>query len=131
MIKINETYTNESGTLCPIKFDELPFVPQHIFYTKNVPRGGVRGRHAHLKCEQVLICIRGLINVVMYDGFTHKTLSLRNEQCAYLPPMVWSQQHFDEDNSILLVLSSHPYDENDYIRDIEIYKQLIMEKSND
>lgn len=130
-IKINKTYQDNNGTLCPIDFNELPFIPKHIFYTKNVPREGVRGQHAHLKCEQVLICVQGFITVTIYDGLRYTTLCLRNEHCVYVPPMVWSKQCFIDDNSILLVLSSQVYDEADYIRDINVFKQLVMERNNE
>lgn len=125
--KHNKVYQDSRGTLCPIDFEELPFQPRHAFYTTNVPVGEIRGKHAHHKCEQFLICLQGIIVVTLYDGKDKNRVTLLPNQSIHLPPLVWSEQHFTKENSILLVLSSMTYDERDYIRDYNIFKEIINE----
>ena len=42
----------------------------------------------------------------------------------YVPPLVWGSQFRYEAGSVLLVLASHPYDPDDYIRE---YDAFLME----
>ena len=38
--------------------------------------------------------------------------------------MVWAAQYAHTEDAVLLVLASHPYDPNDYIRDFEDFRRL-------
>ena len=48
--------------------DELPFVPLRFFLTYQIPQRTVRGEHAHRRCEQFLVCVRGSCVVSVDDG---------------------------------------------------------------
>ncbi len=77
----------------------------------------IRGDHAHLDCWQTLICIRGSIDVMVDDGSNKKTFILKNYGHAItVPPGFWSSQNYFEQSS-LMVLCSHLYNEGDYLRD--------------
>jgi UDP-2-acetamido-3-amino-2,3-dideoxy-glucuronate N-acetyltransferase len=39
----------------------------------------------------------------------------------YVPPLVWASQFRYTTDAVLLVLASHPYDPDDYIRDYETF----------
>lgn len=98
---------------------DLPFECQRIFYTYTVPEGTVRGEHAHKKCEQFLISIRGIVTVSVDDGCGHRDeVSLDSpSKGLWLPHGCWGEQFGHSPDSILLVLASLPYDNADYIRD--------------
>lgn len=100
----------------------LPFVPNRYFVVLDVPSKEVRGEHAHRVCEQLLICLRGSVSVVVDDSKTRQEIVLDSSELAlYLPPMVWGIQYKYSADAVLLVLASHPYDARDYIRDYDTF----------
>ena len=97
---------------------ELPFAPQRYFYVFDVPGSDVRGEHAHRTCHQFLIPIHGELHVVADDGARRQEFVLTGKETGlYLPPMTWALQYRYSPESVLLVLASHAYDPDDYIRD--------------
>jgi dTDP-4-dehydrorhamnose 3,5-epimerase-like enzyme len=81
--------------------------------------GSIRGRHAHRKCTQLLICSNGAIKVYCDDNNT--TLEYLLDKPNYgllILPGVWSEQRYIEDNTVLTVLCDQKYREDDYIRDL-------------
>lgn len=99
--------------------NELPFECQRIFYTYTVPSGSIRGEHAHRRCEQFLISLRGSIRVLIDDGLGHRDDILLDtpSKGLWLPHGCWGEQSAHSADNILLVLASLPYDNADYIRD--------------
>lgn len=97
---------------------ELPFGCQRVFYTYTVPEGSVRGEHAHKRCEQFLISIRGILTVKVDDGRGHVDEIVLDtpSKGLWLPSGCWGEQSGHSEDNILLVLASHPYDGDDYIR---------------
>ena len=97
---------------------ELPFGCQRIFYTYTVPEGSVRGEHAHKRCEQFLISVRGILKVRVDDGLGHVDDIVLDSPSKglWLPHGCWGEQSGHGDDNILLVLASLPYDSDDYIR---------------
>ena len=96
---------------------ELPFGCQRIFYTYTVPEGSVRGEHAHRKCEQFLISIRGKVSVAVDNGEGRDEFMLDTpSKGLWLPAGCWGEQYGHSPDSILMVLASLPYDSSDYIR---------------
>lgn len=96
---------------------DLPFGCQRVFYTYTVPEGSVRGEHAHRKCEQFLISIRGKVSVLVDDGEHRDEFMLDTpSKGLWLPAGRWGEQFGHSPDSILLVLASLPYDNADYIR---------------
>ena len=103
----------------------LPFKVQRIFWTYFTPESVVRGRHAHHNTEQVLIAAAGFITVTteLADG-TIQTFRLDDPHVGlYVPPCAWHTMQYSH-SSVQLVLASAPYDEGDYIRDYDKFKQI-------
>ena len=101
---------------------ELPFGCQRIFYTYTVPEGSVRGEHAHRKCEQFLIAVRGRVSVSVDDGTRRDVIELDSpSKGLHLPAGCWGEQFGHTDDCILMVLASQPYDSADYIRDYDVF----------
>lgn len=97
---------------------ELPFGCQRIFYTYTVPEGSVRGEHAHRKCEQFLIALRGRVSVSVDDGTRRDVIELDSpSKGLHLPAGCWGEEFGHSEDCILMVLASLPYDSSDYIRD--------------
>lgn len=114
------------GNLCAWEFErELPFVPKRLFLVYNVPSERTRGEHAHRRCHQLLVCVRGACSVVVDDGLARQEVRLDAPELGlYLPPMMWATQYKYSRDAALLVLASEPYDASDYIRDYRDFLAL-------
>ena len=101
----------------------VPFVPKRYFLVFDVPSRNVRGEHAHLACEQFLVCVNGSLSVVADDGTNREEFLLDSRNLGlYLPPMTWGVQYRFSSDAILLVYASDYYDSQDYIRDYREFK---------
>ena len=104
----------------------VPFTPKRYFIVFDVPGKDVRGEHAHRRCQQFLVCVRGTVTVVADDGVNREESVLDEPNLGlYLPPLVWAVQYKYSADALLLVLASDPYDPDDYIRDYEAFRELI------
>jgi mannose-6-phosphate isomerase-like protein (cupin superfamily) len=106
----------------------VPFNVQRVFWTYFTPESIVRGRHAHHHTEQVLVAVAGriIVTIELPDG----TINLHRLEDPhvglYVPPHVWHTMQYSH-SSVQLVLASHPYDEQDYIRSYEDFKRVWSE----
>lgn len=107
------------GSLTVGEFERtVPFAVKRYFMVFDVPSRETRGEHAHRECHQFLICVRGSCAVVADDGVNRQEFLLdRPELGIYLPPMVWGIQYKYSSDAVLMVFTSHFYDDADYIRD--------------
>jgi len=107
------------GDLCVAEVGpDLPFAVQRSFLVYNVPSAELRGEHAHHRCHQFLMAVKGSIHVIADDGARREEFVLdRPNLGLHLPPMVWGVQHRYSADAVLLVLASDRYDAADYIRD--------------
>lgn len=118
LIELNSA-TDMRGSLVAGQVDgQLPFTPRRFFVVYDVPSAEVRGSHAHHRCEQFLVCLKGSVSALVDDGTTRVEYRLdRPTLGLYMPPMIWGTQYRYTDDAILLVIASHDYDDTDYIRD--------------
>ena len=109
------------GGLVAADFEgDLPFLPRRFFTVFGVPSADVRGAHAHRTCEQLLVCVQGSVRAVADDGEHLQEFVLDRPDCGlYMAPMIWGTQYRYSADAVLLVLASHPYDADDYIRDYD------------
>lgn len=100
----------------------VPFTVRRVFYIYDVPGGETRGGHAHKECSIVLMALAGSFEVRLTDGFNERTVLLnRANRGVLIPPGVWDTMHEFTTGSVALALASHPYEEEDYIRDYDEY----------
>ncbi|WP_245655888.1 sugar 3,4-ketoisomerase [Microtetraspora fusca] len=105
---------------------ELPFVPKRYFLVFNVPSREVRGEHAHRRCEQFLICVRGSCGVLLDDGRNRREVTLdRPSRGVYMPAMIWGTQYRYSPDAVLLVFASDYYDPDDYIRSYDEFQRIV------
>jgi hypothetical protein len=104
----------------------LPFKVKRFFMVHGVPGREVRGQHAHRRCHQFLVCLRGSCRVIADDG-AHRQEFLLDDPAigVYLPPKTWGVQYDYSANAALLVFASHAYDARDYVRDYEAFLKLV------
>jgi hypothetical protein len=114
---------NRAGNISPIQGSvNIPFEIKRVFYLYDIPGGEDRGAHAHKKCHQFLIAGSGSFNVLVDDGNDKRTFNLNRPYYGlYIPPGIWAAEMGFSSGANCLVLTSHVYDENDYIREYEDY----------
>ena len=100
---------------------ELPFQPRRVYWTTSIPRHAKRGGHAHREISEVLVCLHGRCRVRTRDPHGGDELwRLDNpSQGLLIPPGWWRDLDEFEDDSVMLVMASGCYDEQEYIRDPE------------
>jgi len=104
---------------------EIPFQPKRYFVVYNVPSVKTRGAHAHRRCQQFLICVKGSCAVVVDDGRLRAEVLLDSpDKGLYLPPLTWGIQYKYSSDAVLLVFASDRYEPDDYIRDYSVFVGL-------
>ena len=104
----------------------VPFDIKRVFYSYDIPGGEARGAHAHKECHQFLIAASGAYEVLLDDGVNKRTVLLnRPFYGLHIPPGIWASEQAFSSGSICLVLASHGYIEEDYIRNYEDYLEYI------
>lgn len=108
------TYIYENG--------HIPFSIKRVFYIYDVPAGKDRGAHAHKECWQLIIAASGAFEVYLHDGEEQRVVTLnRPFQGLLVPPGIWAHEREFSTGSLCLVLASHNYSEEDYIRNFDQY----------
>ncbi len=106
--------------------DIVPFPTSRVYYLYDVPGGETRGGHAHRELSQLIIAAGGSFDVILDDSKKKRSFSLnRPYQALYVVPGIWRELVNFSSGSTCLVLASHKYSEEDYIRsydDFQSYK---------
>lgn len=110
---------NRAGNITPVTNNEnIPFAIKRIFYIYDIPGGEDRGAHAHKECHQFLIAASGSFEIEMDDGINKRTVTLNRPYYGlHIPPGIWASEKGFSSGAVCLVLTSHGYDENDYLRE--------------
>lgn len=116
---------DERGTMGVIEETSVPFAIRRLFWLSDVPAGEVRGQHAHKSCEQYIVCTQGSLTLEAesVDGITYSTV-MRRSDTFYLQVHTWLTLKNFSDDAFVLVLASEPYDESEYIRSYDEFKNL-------
>lgn len=109
--------------------NQLPFEIQRTYWVYDVPGGEVRGSHAFKEQQEFIIALSGSFDVVIHNGKSEQRFSLnRSYYGLYVPKMFWRRLENFSTNSLALIVSDKPYNEDDYIRSFEEFKILTNEK---
>ena len=101
---------------------EIPFNVERVYWTYDVPAGESRGGHAHRECEEVIVAVSGSFDVTLYDGEERKTYHLNHPyQGLYVGTGIWRTLDDFSSGAVCLVIASHLFEEEDYIRDYDEY----------
>ncbi len=102
----------------------IPFDIARVYYLYDVPGGQERGGHAHKDLSQLIVAASGSFDVVLDDGFNKKTVTLNHPyQGLYVVPGIWRELVNFSSGSSCLVLASNKYDEADYMREYNEFKE--------
>ena len=104
----------------------VPFDIQRIFYIYGSDAEVIRGCHANLRSEFVMINVSGTSKVKVDNGFETRIIELiRPRMGLYLKSNVWKEMYDFSPDSVLLVLSNEHYDPKEYVRDYEEYLKMV------
>jgi len=104
--------------------NQIPFDIHRVYYLYDVPGGAERGGHAHKNLHQLIIAMSGSFDVVLDDGLDKKRVHLnRSYNGLYVCPMIWREIDNFSSGSVLMVLASNKYAEEDYYRDYSEFMQ--------
>jgi hypothetical protein len=119
--KINQ----ERGTISVVQNQkEVPFNVKRVYYLYDIPNGSERGGHAHINLKQLILAASGSFDLVIDDGESKIIFSLNSPSVGVLMPTgLWRELTNFSSGAICLVLASEEYDENDYIREYDVYKK--------
>ena len=125
LIHLPKTH-NRAGNITALEnLVNVPFDVRRVYYLYDVPGGADRGGHAHKELQQFIVALSGSFEVVIDDGINKKVVHLdRPYHGLHIVPGIWRELINFSSGAICLVLASHPYSEEDYIRTYEQFKQL-------
>lgn len=104
----------------------IPFDIARVFYIYGLDNNVIRGQHANKKSEFVLINVSGRSKVkIDYGSFTEIIELNEPHMGVYIPKMVWKEMYDFSQDSVLLVLSNHKYDSEEYVRNYDEYLSIV------
>ncbi len=108
------------------QFKEVPFKISRVYWVYDVPGGEHRGGHAHKQCRQLIVAVSGSFTVTL-DDTEHKSSFLLNHpyQGLIVQTGVWRTLEDFSSGAVCLVLAELPFDEEDYIRDYDEYRNYV------
>ena len=138
MIKINKPkilrysiYPEFNGTLIP--FYTNKHFPKYFklrrFFLLYGKKKYSRADHAHKKCSQIIIPLRGKIYITIKSGKYSKkyVLGVYKKNCLLVPPYNWIKINFQKNEDSLLTLCDFKYDKREYISNYQNFLKIIKE----
>ncbi len=128
MIELSKHHALQGNLSVVENGQDIPFDIKRVYYLYDVPGGESRGSHAHRELYQLIIAASGSFSVTLDDGEVKRTFLLnRPYQGLLVVPGIWRTLDDFSSGSVCMVLASHKYDKEDYIRD---YNEFLDYKNN-
>lgn len=123
---------NKAGNITVVENKKnIPFNVTRVYFLYDIPGGESRGGHAHYELEQYIIAASGSFDVILDDGKNIRVFNLNRPNLAlHVVPGIWRDLDNFSSGAICLVLASHIYNENDYIRDKGQFKKFRKDENN-
>lgn len=118
-------FTDPRGNLSFLENEnQIPFKVARSYWIYDVPGGETRGGHAFKENDEFIIALSGAFDVILDNGKEKQRFQLnRSYYGLYVPKGWWREMENFSTNSVAFILSSIPYDANDYIRDYDEFKK--------
>lgn len=120
---------DERGSLVALEAEKsVPFPVRRVYYIFGTKAGVERGFHAHKALNQVAIAVTGSCEMELDDGETKTTVSLDSaEKGVLIGSGMWRVMRNFTPDCVLLVLADLHYDEADYIRNYDEFKEWMKD----
>jgi dTDP-4-dehydrorhamnose 3,5-epimerase-like enzyme len=101
----------------------VPFEIKRVYWTYYTPQDVIRGGHAHKELHQIIFAVSGTIefNTLDMEGNNETFILDTPSKGLYIPKLIWRDIKFSH-SAVLLCLASELYDEKDYFRDFDEFK---------
>lgn len=110
------TRTDNRGSLTVLE-KVLPFELKRIYWIYDLNNES-RGKHRHKVTWQAMVCLQGKCEVIVKKYQQEECFLLEKpNEILILEPDDWHEMKSFEQSPILLVVASHFYDANDYIKE--------------
>lgn len=126
-----ENRSDERGQLIVAESQKnIPFEIKRIYCLYGMD-SKPRGFHAHKDLQQVMVCLAGSCNILIDNGLIKKNISMdTTKQGLFIDKMIWREMNEFSKNCVLMVLASEWYDEEDYIRDYDMFNKEVCNNDN-
>ena len=118
-----KVFGDERGKL--ISLEEPPYVPfdiKRVYYIFDTHPDQIRGRHAHMDLEQVVVAMDGSCEFILDDGYEKKNIWLNRPDIGlYIGKKMWREMRNFSYGCKLMILASDKYNENEYLRDYSLF----------
>ncbi|RPA68409.1 WxcM-like domain-containing protein [Cyclobacteriaceae bacterium YHN15] len=102
--------------------EEIPFEVKRVYYLRDLEGDTVRGNHANLHNQQVMVAVQGSFDVRIKDGSQEEIFRLTDPKEGLLVREgIWREVFHFSDDAICLVLCSEKYEEGDYVKEWRDY----------
>ncbi len=122
-----QPHGDDRGQLVSLEeFNDIPFSIKRVYYMYDTVSNVIRGKHAHKKLEQILVCVHGSCKIRLDNGKEKKIVSLEKPyEGLYVASNIWREMFDFSEDAVLMVFASDIYDETDYIRDYNEFLEYI------
>tara|TARA_B100000900_G_scaffold412072_1_gene433111 strand:- start:1255 stop:1686 length:432 start_codon:yes stop_codon:yes gene_type:complete len=129
-LKKLEIKGDETGSLIAIESGKnINFDIKRVYYIFDTKSDVVRGKHAHQKLKQLLICVSGSCKILLDNGIKKNVVELSSpNEGVYINDLIWREMYDFSQDCVLLVLADSFYDEDDYVKDYNDFLRLVKEK---
>ena len=120
---------DDRGSLIAIEAEKsVPFPVRRVYYIFGTKEGVERGFHAHKALNQVAVAVTGFCEMVLDDGQSETTVLLDSaEKGVLIGPGMWRVMRNFSPDCVLLILADQHYDEADYIRNYDEFKEWVSQ----
>lgn len=100
----------------------IPIAIERVYWIYDVPGGEYRWGHAFKNTCEVIVAISGSFDVVVHDGKKEQRFQLnRSYYGLFIPKMTWRSIENFSTNSLALIAADTIYNEEEYIRDFDVF----------
>lgn len=124
IINLNKIGSPELGYITIAEQQKnIPFDIKRVYWTYYTPQDVSRGGHAHKNLQQLIVAVSGTITFNTEDKDGKKEVFVLDSPNTglYIPKLVWRDIKFSH-SAVLLCLASELYDEDDYFRNYQDFK---------
>ena len=120
---------DDRGSLVALESNKsVPFDIKRVYYIFETQQGVSRGFHAHKNLKQLAVCVTGSCRFVLDDGKTRESIVLDSSTTGLIiEDLTWREMHDFTPDCVLMVLANQYYDESDYIRDYQVFLNIVKQ----
>lgn len=116
-------FADDRGSLSFVELGQiLEFPIKRVYWLYDFKKN--RGGHAHKELKQLVFCTHGSVDFILDDGKNRQSITLDSpDKGLYIIKPLWREVVNFKNNPQVIVLASDIYQETDYIKSYEEFKQ--------